>query len=98
MRIFVHGSQDYLVRRKVEELKKAFQAKFDSSGMNLVELPSSKGGLSLPEAANAIKTAPFLAEKRMVVLSGLLGLKKADAEEWVELLTEVQPVSCIDCV
>lgn len=89
MRIFVHGSQNYLVRRKVEELKKAFQTKFDESGMNLVEFPSGNQKLSLAEAANAIKTPPFLAPKRMVVLSGLLSLKKADAEEWVELLQSI---------
>ncbi len=89
MRIFVHGSQDYLVRNKVEDLKRAFVQKFDASGMNLAEFPLPRQKLSISEVVTAVKSPPFLAERRMVVVEGILHLKKTESEEWIDGLAKV---------
>jgi len=90
MMIFVYGENAHFVRRKVEELKTHFTAKFDPSGMNLVEFPLSGGDVELGSVVQAMQTPPFLGEKRMVVVRGLISKEtKASADPWIAALERI---------
>lgn len=96
MLIFVYGDDGLRVAEKVGEMRQRFLAKFDPSGINLAEFPfPGTTDLPLAEVLQAIQSAPFLAEKRMVIIRGLLdGVKKADQKPWVDGLHHV-PTSTI---
>ncbi|MBU1126321.1 DNA polymerase III subunit delta [Patescibacteria group bacterium] len=96
MIIFVYGENSFLSQKKVTILRDQFKAKFDLSGMNLVEFPANdSGAIELGDVFQAVQTPPFISEKRMVVVKGLTaGLKKADAKPWIEALNRT-PASTI---
>lgn len=96
MLIFVYGDDSVRIAEKVGELRSRFLSKFDSSGMNLAEFPvPGTSSIPFPEVLQAVQSSPFLAEKRMVIVRGLLdGLKKADAKQWAEGLQRT-PASTI---
>ncbi len=79
MVIIVSGEDGWRARRKRDELVTAFRAKFDPSGMN-VDL---REGAALPpeELAASVRTQPFLASRRMVVVRGLLSRKGEKATD-----------------
>jgi DNA polymerase-3 subunit delta len=91
MIIFLYGEDTFRSIEKMRVMRDAFKAKFDSAGMNLLEIDFAKkmklgrGGSVLGEVMQAVQSPPFLSEKRMVVLKGLLEekKKKADAEPWI---------------
>ena len=96
MLIFVYGDDGARVTEKVREMRARFLDKFDASGMNLVEFPVA-GSSDLPfgEIIQAIQSAPFLSEKRMVIVRGLLdGTKKPEQQKWIDALHHV-PASTI---
>lgn len=99
MLIFVYGDDGARVTEKVRELRTRFLEKFDASGMNLAEFPAP-GATELPfaEIVQAIQSAPFLSEKRMVIVRGLLeATKKPDHERWIGALHHV-PASTITVI
>lgn len=86
MLIFVYGDDALRVSEKVNEMRQKFLSKFDASGMNLAEFPTP-GTFDLPfaEILQATQSAPFLSEKRMVIVRDLLDtVKKADHKLWIE--------------
>ncbi|TAK05169.1 DNA polymerase III subunit delta [Patescibacteria group bacterium] len=79
MVILVHGEDGYRVAQKRDELVTAFRAKFDQSGMN-VDLRDGSA-LSPEELSSAVRTQPFLASRRLVVVKGLFSRKGEKAME-----------------
>lgn len=73
MVILVSGEDGYRVAQKRDELVAAFRVKFDASGMNIDVCDGSM--LSAEEFSSAVRTQPFLASRRMVVVKGLLSRK-----------------------
>lgn len=90
MLLFVYGDDGARVAEKVKQLRTHFVTKIDTAGMNLAEFPAP-GSAALPyaEVLQAVQSAPFLAEKRMVIVRGLCETKKAEAKQWVEGLQRV---------
>lgn len=86
MLIFVYGENEYLSSKQVDEMRKRFIDKFDSSGMNLAEFDADK--IELGDAMQAIATPPFISEKRMVILKGLMSkvTRKEDYAVWIDNL------------
>ena len=88
MVILVYGEDTYRSRDKLSELVTKFKEKFDQSGMNVDDFEYSKvdsDGVVL----SAVSSPPFLSDRRMVIVRGLLSSvsKKADAEMWAEKLS-----------
>ena len=90
MLIFVYGDDTFRVQEKVRQLTRAFREKFDPTGLNFAEFPSSsKKGLELGEVMGAVHALPFLGQKRMVVVRDLVdSTKKADMGAWVDGFTK----------
>ena len=90
MLIFVYGDDTFRVREKVQTLKKAFVDKFDQAGMNLEEFPREGEKLEVGLVFQSIRALPFLGEKRMTIIRGLVEqTKAADAKVWIEGLEKV---------
>lgn len=91
MLIFVYGDDSYSSTAKVEAMRIQFKTKFDPSGLNLAEFPVlSTGKTDLGEVSQAVTSPPFLGTKRMVIVKNLMsGLKKADAQPWINIFGSV---------
>lgn len=100
MVILVHGEDGYRVAQKRDELVAAFRTKFDTAGMNVDMRDGAT--LSAEELSSAVRTQPFLASRRMVVVKGLLSRKGEkvmepfvaalgahDAEQLIVVLSDV---------
>lgn len=79
MIIFVYGEDTFRARQHVRESVLEFKKKRDPAGYNVVEIDAAKaeGGMMLTE----LSSAPFMAEKRMVVLNNLLSNSDVEAIE-----------------
>ena len=86
MILFVYGDDHLRVKERTEDFKVKFLAKFDPAGMNVDDIAIRSGALpNVGEVLQAVQAAPFLAEKRLVIIRGLVdALKKTDAKAWVE--------------
>jgi DNA polymerase-3 subunit delta len=95
MIILVYGDDSFRVQEKVVDLKNAFSKKFDPAGYNLEIFPNQKTGKTDPaEAVRSSLAAPFLAEKRMVLIRDLVAGSKKEKNDWLESLTKI-PASTI---
>jgi len=86
MIIFIYGDDALRVKERALDMRQKFTAKFDSAGMNVDEFVV-RDGLDAERGAviGAAQASPFLSEKRMVIIRGLVSsLKKAEAKPWVE--------------
>ena len=93
MLIFLYGEDDYRSRQKLNKLKEKFQAK-DTSGMNLQELDGHR--VELAELKNAIQAAPFMSDKRLVIVENILAKKDKNLHESVaDLLSSGLPESSV---
>lgn len=79
MVILVCGEDGYRVAQKRDELVAAFRAKFDPSGMNVDVRDGST--LTALELSSVVRTQPFLASRRMIVIRGLFSRKGEKAME-----------------
>lgn len=80
MILFLYGADTYRSKKKLDEIRAKFTRDIDPSGLNLQQIDGEKAELG--DIRSAISAAPFLAKKRMVVLSDALaaaGKKEADA-------------------
>jgi DNA polymerase-3 subunit delta len=86
MIFFLYGPDTYRSRLKLKELKEKFLTDVDSSALNLTVLEGDK--IKIEEFSSAISTPPFLARKRMVVVTNLLtqNKNKEIGKQVVELL------------
>ncbi len=86
MLIFIYGDDTFQVQEKVQAMKKAFKEKFDPTGLNTAEFPAqNKTKLEPGEVLQAIKSLPFMGDRRMVIIRDLVtNTKKADMDIWVD--------------
>lgn len=86
MFIFLYGSDTLRSRQHLKKMIIKFKADRDPDGMNVVILDCSKETSS--EIWNQILSAPFLAEKRLLVLENLLTSKHGEIQ--VELTDRIK--------
>lgn len=92
MLIFVFGEDRFNAKEKVQVMREAFLDKFDPSGANVVEFPlRDQKKFDFGQVAQAIQSPPFLAQKRMVILKGLMSevTRKPESKPWIELLEKI---------
>lgn len=83
MLLFVYGSDNFRTQEKVAQLKSAFRAKYDPSGLNTVVFPSVDGKLIAGDVIQAVMTMPFLSKHRMVIIRDLIdSVKKEELPLW----------------
>jgi DNA polymerase III subunit delta len=89
MLIFIYGDDSYSAQKKLNVMRSAFKDKFDAAGMNISEFEGKK--IKLGDVLQSVKTPPFISDKRMVIVSGLLSAvtRKPDAKPWIESLESV---------
>lgn len=94
MVIIVYGDDTFRVREHVRMLVAAFRSKHDSVGMNVTDVAfeDNEG-----EVVSAMRSAPFLAKRRMTVVRGLAEsvTTKKDAATWTERMTGLGDASVI---
>jgi DNA polymerase III delta subunit len=87
MILLVAGREAIRVEERGREFVEQFAKKYDPQRLNIEFLGV---GLAFSRVREALFSAPFLAEKRMVVLSSFLsGATKAEVEQWAEMLKGV---------
>jgi DNA polymerase III delta subunit len=91
MRYLVFGEDSYRSSQRLAELRQAFRDARDPGGYNTVEVT---GELGVKAFAAEVMTAPFLAERKMVVARGYLRLPKQEQQEVIQVL-ESMPDSVV---
>lgn len=90
MLIFVYGEDQFRSQEKVLQLKNAFKAKHDPTGLNTVDFPIEGSKLNVGEVLQAVSTLPFLAKRRMVIIRDLLStIKKDEIPIWKNGLSRI---------
>jgi len=84
MIIFLYGTDTYRSRRKLNEIVANFRGREDKTGMNTTTLEASKTDIG--EIQQALFAPAFLGNKRLVVINGLLALKRDEQKPFVELI------------
>jgi len=79
MIFFLYGDDTFRSRAKKRELVSGFKTKRDATGMNVVVLDCSKE--KEERIFEELVAAPFLAEKRLLVLESLLSTKKTKLQK-----------------
>lgn len=93
MLIFIYGNDTFRVQEKVTQMKGAFREKFDPTGMNTAEF---SGKLTPADVLGAVRSMPFLGEKRMIIIRDLVAeTKKADMDIWVNGLLDAPESSIV---
>lgn len=86
MIIFIYGDDALRVKERALDMRQKFVEKFDPAGMNVDSFVIRDGAeLVRGEIIGAAQASPFLGEKRMVIVQGLVSsLKKVDTKPWLE--------------
>jgi DNA polymerase-3 subunit delta len=88
MILFLYGEDTYRSKKKLDEIRAKFLRDIDPSGLNLQQIDGEKAELG--EIRAAVSAAPFLAKKRMLVLTdAIANAGKKEAEPLAELLDAV---------
>lgn len=95
MVIVVYGEDSIRAREKVEELERAFQTKFDPTGMNMERFPRGAEKIDTAAVFAAVRSVPFLSPRRMVVVKDLFGDAKKDVVQPLLDALEHTPESTI---
>lgn len=90
MIFFLYGEDTFRSRTKKRELLDGFKSKRDPSGMNVVVLDAQKD--KEERIFEELVAAPFLAEKRMLVIENLLNNKKTKLQKSFLELLEAQKI------
>lgn len=80
MILCVYGDA-FRVRERVKELKDAFRAKHDPTGLNFTQFPADGQKPNPSEALQSALASPFLGARRMVVVRDALAGSKKEAEK-----------------
>ena len=70
MILFLYGKDTFRSKAQLNKMAEKFKVDRDPQGLNLVRIDCVAGGVK--DALNQLLAAPFLAEKRMVVVEGLM--------------------------
>lgn len=90
MIFFLYGEDTFRSRAKKRELLDGFKTKRDPSGMNVVVLDAQKD--KEERLFEELVAAPFLAEKRMLVIENLLDNKKTKLQKSFLEILEAQKI------
>jgi len=85
MIIFLYGKDTYRSKQYLAKMVEKFQVERDPQGLNIVRIDAERGKENILQE---ILSAPFLAEKRMVVLENLLISKREDVQK--EILKRIE--------
>lgn len=89
MIVFVYGDDHFRVAEKARTLREAFVQKFDPTGMNTADFPAEGGKMVPGEVLQAVSSAPFMSEKRLVIIRDLITNGKKEEEKlWLEGLSK----------
>lgn len=92
MLLLVYGDDAFRVKERAREFVAKFVEKHDPTRLNVDEIVfSKKDELDLPRIADAITASPFLTERRMVRIDGILSFvtTKPEAEPWINVLSSI---------
>lgn len=84
MIIFLYGADTFRSRRKLDEIVATFRAREDKAGFNTATFDAGKAEIG--EIQQALFAPAFLGNKRLVVVNGLLGLKRDEQKPFVDLV------------
>ncbi len=88
MILFLYGEDAYRSKKKLDEIRAKFLRDLDPSGLNLQQLDGETA--TVDEMRAAVSAAPFLAKKRLLVLTDAIGsASKKEAEALAELMDAV---------
>ncbi len=87
-----HGEDDFLSSQKLSEWKNIFVSKHGDFNLSYFD----ESNFDFGEMINSIKASPFLGEKRLIVLDGLLGAwKKEDKEKFEKVIGEIPETTIV---
>jgi DNA polymerase III delta subunit len=92
MLLMVYGDDAFRVKERAREFVEKFVEKHDPTKLNVDEIVfTKKDDLDLPRVADALTASPFLAERRMVRIDGILSFvtTKPEAEPWAKVLASI---------
>ncbi len=92
MLLMVYGDDAFRVKERAREFVQKFIEKHDPTKLNVDEIVfGKKDELDLPLVADAVTASPFLAERRMVRIDGILSYvtTKPEAEPWAKVLSSI---------
>lgn len=84
MIIFLYGTDTYRSRRKLGEIVANFREREDKANMNTAVMDAAKTDIG--EIQQALFAPAFLGNKRLVVVNGLLALKREEQKPFVDLI------------
>lgn len=88
MILFLYGEDTHRSKKKLDEIRAKFTRDIDPSGLNLQHLDGEKADVD--EICAAISASPFLAKKRMLVLTdAIANAAKKEAEALSEMMDAV---------
>lgn len=88
MILFLYGEDTYRSKKKLDEIRAKFLRDIDPSGLNLQAIDGAK--VELGDIRAAAFATPFLAKRRMVILTDAIGeAGKKEAEPLAEILGSV---------
>jgi len=87
MLIFLYGTDSYRSRRKFDEIVANFREREDKAGLNTAVFDAAK--TEIGELQQALFAPAFLGNKRLVVVSGLLALKREEQKPFIELVEKI---------
>lgn len=88
MILFLYGADTYRSKRKLDDIRAKFLRDLDPSGLNLQQLDGERA--ELDEIRAGISAAPFLANKRLVIVKdAIASAKKKEGEAFAEMMATV---------
>jgi DNA polymerase-3 subunit delta len=84
MYFLIYGEDGFRARKTLAAMREQFSAKRDATGLNSVALRYP--GADVNDAAEAVFSSPFLAEKKMVILEGFLGAPENEQKKLIDAL------------
>lgn len=87
----IHGEDDFLATEKLKFFKQGFVKKYGDLNISVY----GNEGFSIDKFLNDVLSAPFLSEKKMVILENVLTSMKKDEQKKLETLIEKVPETTI---
>ncbi len=80
--LFLYGKDSFRSREQLKKIKEKFIAERDPQQLNMRQLVC--GRTSHAEIVQAFSAAPFLAEKRLLIIESLIELAEEDTRAWIK--------------
>lgn len=86
MLFYIYGTDTHLCREKLKELETGFVAKKDKGGLNVVHIFAD--ALDFDRFTQEALTVPFLSEKKLIIVSGLMSESSAGRKKLRDQVAE----------